>query len=112
MMKLTELRAPRRGSRSGAKGEHELDVADRQNETGSEYADNRVLLAIEPDGAAEHGGVAAKSTDPERFGQDHDLVGTRPLVGRLQQTPDPRRGADDLEEIAGRPNSLGTLGRR
>mgnify|MGYP003694634109 CR=1 FL=1 len=95
----------------GGERQHELDVANRCRKPGRRDADDRVILAIEPDRAADDARSAAESPDPEGFGENDDVIDARLLVGWLQQAADPRLRAEDVEEIPGGADALDALGR-
>src|SRR5262249_49815412 len=86
----------------GDERQHEVDIADRRRKSRRQDADDRVLLAIQPDRAADDAAIAAEAAHPERLGEDHDVLRAWLLVGGLQQASQAGTSAEDVEEVPGR----------
>jgi hypothetical protein len=62
-----------------------------------EHSDHRRRARPEPDGFADHGGVAIECRGPEAVRQDGRAVGFRAIVARAEQTAENRMQAHDVE---------------
>ena len=62
-----------------------------------EHAHDRSRARPEPDGFADHRGIAFKRRRPEAMSQDRRAGGVRPIVARSEQTAEHRMQPHDLE---------------
>ena len=82
----------------------------RIGEPGGHDADDGVLHAVDPYGAADHLRRAAQVPLPEVVTDQHDAVIARPLLGLRDVTAERRLHAEERQQVRRRPDHLHALG--